>query len=94
MGKGALEDLVASQTNVQNVQCVCSCVCVEEVRGEESSWVQEKPFSIVGQIPPSPHDCILQLDACNIRTWRCRCVRLREAQKEGLEVQTLAFPVL
>ena len=43
MGKGALEDLVASPSpNVQNMcQCVCSCVCVEEVRGGKSitSWV-------------------------------------------------------
>ena len=32
MGKGALEDLVASPT-FRMCQCVCSCVCVEEVRG-------------------------------------------------------------
>ena len=40
MGKGALEDLVASPT-FRMCQCVCSCACVEEVRGGKSitSWV-------------------------------------------------------
>jgi hypothetical protein len=59
--KGALEDLVLP-ANVQNVSaCVCSCVCVEEVRGGESK---------VGYMPESalfPHHAaltvhLLQLD--------------------------------
>ena len=69
MGKGALEDLVASPT-FRMCQCVCSCVCVEEVRGGKSitSWVHAGK-AISARNSPTPVSpplwtaiCILQLN--------------------------------